>query len=56
VTGIVAGVVASVFGGSSVQVSGPTGDTAVVLVPIAANDLFLDFGERTNVVLDNISV
>lgn len=34
VTAIVAGLVAAVFGGSNVQVSGPTGAMAVVLVPI----------------------
>ena len=36
VTAVVAGVVAAVFGGSHVQVSGPTGAMAVVLVPIVA--------------------
>lgn len=36
ITAIVAGAVAAVFGGSRVQVSGPTGAMAVVLVPIAA--------------------
>jgi SulP family sulfate permease len=35
-TAIVAGVVAAVFGGSSVQVSGPTGAMTVVLVPVVA--------------------
>lgn len=35
-TAIVAGLVAAVFGGSSVQVSGPTGAMTVVLVPIVA--------------------
>lgn len=34
VTAIVAGAVAAVFGGSDVQVSGPTGAMAVVLVPL----------------------
>ncbi len=34
VTAIVAGLVAAVFGGSKVQVSGPTGAMTVVLVPI----------------------
>lgn len=34
ITAIVAGVVAAVLGGSSLQVSGPTGAMAVVLVPI----------------------
>ncbi|HVQ89366.1 MAG TPA: SulP family inorganic anion transporter, partial [Actinomycetes bacterium] len=34
VTAIVAGVLAAVFGGSNVQVSGPTGAMTVVLVPI----------------------
>ncbi len=36
VTAVVAGLVAAVFGGSSVQVSGPTGAMTVVLVPIVA--------------------
>ncbi|HET9011028.1 MAG TPA: SulP family inorganic anion transporter, partial [Gemmatimonadaceae bacterium] len=36
ITAIVAGLVAAVFGGSSVQVSGPTGAMTVVLVPIIA--------------------
>lgn len=36
VTAIVAGAVAAVFGGSRVQVSGPTGAMTVVLVPIFA--------------------
>ena len=36
VTAVVAGVVAAVFGGSNVQVSGPTGAMAVVLAPIVA--------------------
>ncbi|CAN5793167.1 SulP family inorganic anion transporter [soil metagenome] len=36
ITAIVAGVVAAVFGGSHVQVSGPTGAMAVVLAPIVA--------------------
>ncbi|GAA3647053.1 SulP family inorganic anion transporter [Microbacterium marinilacus] len=36
VTAIVAGLLAAVFGGSSVQVSGPTGAMVVVLVPIVA--------------------
>jgi len=36
ITAIVAGVLAGVFGGSRVQVSGPTGAMTVVLVPIAA--------------------
>ena len=35
-TAIVAGVVAAVFGGSNVQVSGPTGAMTVVLVPLVA--------------------
>jgi SulP family sulfate permease len=35
-TAIVAGLVAGVFGGSNVQVSGPTGAMTVVLVPIVA--------------------
>ena len=34
VTAIIAGVVAAVFGGSNLQVSGPTGAMVVVLVPI----------------------
>ena len=36
ITAIVAGVVAAVFGGSHVQVSGPTGAMVVVLGPIVA--------------------
>jgi high affinity sulfate transporter 1 len=36
VTAIVAGTVAAIFGGSRVQVSGPTGAMTVVLVPIIA--------------------
>jgi SulP family sulfate permease len=36
VTAIVAGLVAAVFGGSNVQVSGPTGAMTVVLVPVVA--------------------
>jgi SulP family sulfate permease len=36
VTAIVAGLLAAVFGGSHVQVSGPTGAMTVVLVPIVA--------------------
>ena len=36
VTAIVAGVVAAIFGGSHVQVSGPTGAMVVVLAPIIA--------------------
>jgi SulP family sulfate permease len=35
-TAVVAGLVAAIFGGSSVQVSGPTGAMTVVLVPIVA--------------------
>lgn len=34
VTAVIAGLVAAIFGGSPVQVSGPTGAMAVVLVPI----------------------
>ncbi|MUL82208.1 MULTISPECIES: SulP family inorganic anion transporter [unclassified Mycolicibacterium] len=37
VTAVVAGVVAAVFGGSHVQVSGPTGAMAVVLAPIVTH-------------------
>ena len=37
VTAIVAGLLAAVFGGSHVQVSGPTGAMVVVLVPIVAS-------------------
>ena len=37
VTAVVAGVVAALFGGSHVQVSGPTGAMTVVLVPIVAD-------------------
>ena len=36
VTAVIAGIVAAVFGGSHVQVSGPTGAMAVVLAPIVA--------------------
>lgn len=36
VTAIVAGLVAAVFGGSHVQVSGPTGAMTIVLVPLVA--------------------
>ncbi|AEE46765.1 SulP family inorganic anion transporter [Cellulomonas fimi] len=36
VTAVVAGVVAAVFGGSHVQISGPTGAMAVVLAPLVA--------------------
>ncbi|MCR1784957.1 SulP family inorganic anion transporter [Nocardioides carbamazepini] len=36
VTAVVAGAVAAVFGGSHVQVSGPTGAMTVVLIPIVA--------------------
>jgi SulP family sulfate permease len=35
-TAIVAGLVAAIFGGSNVQVSGPTGAMTVVLVPVVA--------------------
>ena len=36
VTAIVAGFVAAFLGGSNVQVSGPTGAMAVVLLPVVA--------------------
>lgn len=36
VTAVVAGLIAAIFGGSHVQVSGPTGAMVVVLVPIVA--------------------
>lgn len=36
VTAIVAGIVAAVFGGSHLQVSGPTGAMTVVLIPVVA--------------------
>src|SRR5690606_29608140 len=36
VTAIIAGIVAAIFGGSNVQVSGPTGAMVVVLAPIMA--------------------
>src|SRR4051794_36073632 len=36
ITAIVAGLIAAIFGGSHVQVSGPTGAMTVVLVPIVA--------------------
>lgn len=38
VTAVIAGVVAAIFGGSNVQVSGPTGAMTVVLVPLVAHD------------------
>ncbi|WEK14483.1 MAG: SulP family inorganic anion transporter [Candidatus Microbacterium phytovorans] len=38
VTAIIAGIIAAVFGGSPVQVSGPTGAMAVVLLPIVATN------------------
>lgn len=41
VTAIVAGLVAAIFGGSHIQVSGPTGAMTVVLVPVVAR-----FGPR----------
>lgn len=37
ITAVIAGFVAAVFGGSNVQVSGPTGAMTVVLVPIVAD-------------------
>ncbi len=37
VTAIVAGIVAGIFGGSHLQVSGPTGAMTVVLVPVVAH-------------------
>ena len=36
ITAVIAGLVAAIFGGSNVQVSGPTGAMTVVLVPIVA--------------------
>lgn len=36
ITAIVAGIIAALFGGSDVQVSGPTGAMTVVLVPVVA--------------------
>src|SRR3954454_14833478 len=36
ITAVIAGAVAAVFGGSSLQVSGPTGAMTVVLVPLVA--------------------
>lgn len=50
VTAIFAGVVAGVFGGSDVQVSGPTGAMTVVLVPIVAR-----FGASAVVVIGLIA-
>lgn len=38
ITAIVAGLVAGVFGGSNIQVSGPTGAMVVVLAPVIAKD------------------
>ena len=37
ITAIIAGLVAAVFGGSNIQVSGPTGAMVVVLAPIVVN-------------------
>lgn len=37
ITAIVAGILAAIFGGSHVQISGPTGAMAVVLIPIVAS-------------------
>jgi sulfate permease, SulP family len=37
ITAIIAGIVAAVFGGSNVQVSGPTGAMVVVLAPVIAS-------------------
>lgn len=37
ITAIIAGIVAAVFGGSNIQVSGPTGAMVVVLAPVLAN-------------------
>ena len=39
ITAVVAGAVAAIFGGSQVQVSGPTGAMTVVLVPLVARSL-----------------
>ncbi|TDT34214.1 SulP family inorganic anion transporter [Naumannella halotolerans] len=36
ITAVVAGLIAAIFGGSNVQVSGPTGAMAVILAPIVA--------------------
>src|SRR5450755_4238106 len=36
ITAVVAGIIAAVFGGSNIQVSGPTGAMVVVLGPIVA--------------------
>lgn len=45
ITAVIAGFVAAVFGGSHVQVSGPTGAMVIVLAPIAAQPA-RDRGER----------
>ncbi len=37
VTAVIAGVLAALFGGSNLQVSGPTGAMTVVLLPIVAS-------------------
>ncbi len=37
ITAIIAGIVAAVFGGSHIQVSGPTGAMVVILGPLLAN-------------------
>lgn len=36
ITAIIAGIIAAVFGGSHIQVSGPTGAMVVVIAPIIA--------------------
>ena len=36
ITAVVAGVIAAVFGGSHLQISGPTGAMTVVLLPVIA--------------------
>jgi SulP family sulfate permease len=40
ITAIIAGIVAAVFGGSNIQVSGPTGAMVVVLAPVIASHGF----------------
>ncbi len=58
VTAVVAGAVAAIFGGSRVQVSGPTGAMTVVLVPIVAQfgaDGVLVVGLMAGVILVGLS-
>ncbi len=59
VTAVVAGLVAAVFGGSNLQISGPTGAMTVVLVPIVAQhgrDGVLVVGLLAGVILVGLAV